>query len=123
MQSKKLNIQPIAVPTSIGNLLNCNVTSLAGPVGFSMTQPYLLLKWIRIMNYAGTATTVSLYKGGTAGAAAGTQFGAPGYSVPPNSYIDIYPADSRFDAADFLTGAASQAGAVLNIAAEIALSG
>ena len=52
----------------------------------------------------------------------GTQFGAPAYSIPANSYIDIYPADSRFDSADFLTGLASQAGAVLNIAAEIGIS-
>jgi hypothetical protein len=120
--NKKLNIQPIAVPTAIGNLLNCAVTSLAGPVGFTMTQPYVLLKWIRIVNYAATATIVTLYKGVTGGNAAGTQFGAPAYSIPANSFIDIYAADFRLDSGDFLTGIASQAGIILNIAAEIGLS-
>jgi hypothetical protein len=121
-QNKKLNIQSIVVPTAVGNILNCNVTSLAGPVGFTMTQPYLLLKWIRILNYAASATTVSLYKGATGVGVAGTQFGAPAYSIPANSYIDIYPADARFDSADLLTAVGSQVGAVLNIAAEIGLS-
>jgi hypothetical protein len=122
MLNKKLNIEPIAVPTAVGNILNCNVTSLSGPVGFTMTQPYLLIKWIRILNYAATATTVSLYKGATGVGTNGTQFGTPAFAIPANSYIDIYPADSRFDSGDFLTGLASQAGAVLNIAAEIGLS-
>lgn len=122
MQNKRLNIEPIVVPTAIGNLLNCAVASLAGVVGFTMTQPYLLIKWIRILNYAASATTVSLYKGGTGASAAGTQFGAPDYSIPAKSFIDIYPADARFDAVDFLTGIGSQAGAVLNISAEIGLS-
>ena len=87
-----------------------------------MTQPYLLIKSIRILNYAATATIVSLYKGATGIGTNGTQFGAPAYSIPANSYMDIYPADSRFDSADFLTGLASQAGAVLDIAAEIGIS-
>lgn len=121
-QNKKLNIQPIPVPTAVGNILNCAVASLAGPVGFTMTQPYLLIKWIRILNYAASATIVSLYKGATGVGVAGSQFGAPAYSIPANSYIDVYPADSRFDSTDFLTGLASQAGAVLNIAAEIGFS-
>jgi hypothetical protein len=121
-QNKKLNIEPLVVPTSIGNLLNCGVTSLAGPVGFTMTQPYLLIKHIRALNYAGSATTLTLYKGLTGGSVAGTQYEAGGVSIPANSYIDIYPADSRFDSADFLTGVASQAGIVLNIAAEIGIA-
>jgi len=121
-QNKKLNVEPIAVPTAVGNLLNCGITSLAGPVGFTMTQPYLLIKHIRALNYAGSASTLTLYKGATGASAAGTQYEVGGVSIPANSYIDIYPADSRFDSGDFLTGIASQAGVVLNIAAEIGVA-
>ena len=118
-QTKRLNIPPIAVATAAGNLLNCAVTSLAGPVGFTMTQPYLLIRWIRVNNYAATATTVTLYKGATGASAAGTQFAVPGVSIPANSSIDVYCADARFDSGDFLTGVASQTGIVLNISADI----
>jgi hypothetical protein len=121
-QNKKLNIEPIAIPNAIGNLINCAVTSLSGPVGFTMTQPYILLKWLRLLNTTGAAVTVSLYKGATGGSAANTQFGAGALSVPANSYVDIYPADARLDSGDFLTGIASATGVVLNGAAEIGVS-
>jgi hypothetical protein len=123
MQNKKLNIPPVAIPTTAGNLLNCNVTSLSGPVGFTMTQPYLLIKWIRLINTTGAAITVSLYKGATGGSTAGTQLGVGATSIGANSYADIYPADARFDAADFLTGVASATGVVANITGEIGVSG
>jgi hypothetical protein len=89
----------------------------------TMSQPYLLIKWVRILNYASSASTVTLYKGATGGSSAGTQWAAPGVSIPANSSIDVYPTDTRFDAADFLTGVASQSGVVLNIGSEIGVSG
>ncbi len=118
-QNKRLNIEPIAVPTSAGNLLNCAITSLSGPVGFTMTQPYLLVKWIRALNYTAAPITVTLYKGATGASAAGTQFGFGGVSIPANSYVDLYSGEARFESGDFLTGVASATGVVLNIAAEI----
>lgn len=119
-QQKKLNIPPIAVTGSVSNLLNCNVTSLAGPVGFTMNQPYLLVKHIRAINPTSGAVTLTLYKGATGASTSGTQFAFPGISIPGNSYLDFYT-EARFDAADFLTGIGS--GIVLNIAAEIGVAG
>ena len=122
MQAKKLNIEPIAVTGSVSNLFNCNVTSLAGPVGFTMTQPFVLIKHIRAMNRTAGALTLTLYKGATGGSTAGTEFGFPGISIPANSYLDFYT-EARFDAADFLTGIGSGVGITLNIAGEIGVAG
>lgn len=120
MQNKKLNIEPIAVTGSVANLLNCNITSVAGPVGFTMQQPYLLIKHIRANNPTGAPVSLTCYKGATAGSASGTQYAFPGVSIGANSYLDYFSED-RFDAADFLTGVGN--GIVLTISAEIGVSG
>jgi hypothetical protein len=119
--NKILNFEPANVPTSAGNLMNCGITSLAGPVGYTQTQPYILVKHVRLINTTSAAITVSLYKGATAGSAAGTQFGFGTVSVPANQTLDDYT-QARFDSADFLTGVASATGVVINIAGEIGLS-
>jgi hypothetical protein len=121
-QNKKLNIAPIAVTASVTNLLNCNVTAVTGPVGFTMTQPYLLIKHIRAVNTTAGALTLTLYKGATGASAAGTQFMFAGTSIPANSYVDMYT-EARFDAVDFLTGIGSATGITLDISAEIGVSG
>jgi hypothetical protein len=119
--NKILNIEPAAVPTSAGNLLNCAITSLAGPVGYTQTQPYIIVKHMRLTNRTGSAITVTLYKGATGGSAAGTEFGFAAVSVPANQSLDDYT-QARFDSADFLTGVASGAGVTINIAGEIGIS-
>ena len=120
MQNKRLNVEPIAVTGSVTNLLNCNITSLAGPVGFTATQPYLLIKHIRAINPTGSPINLTLYKGLTGASTSGTQYAFPGISIPGNSYLDYYSEDV-FNAADFLTGIGN--GIVLNIAAEIGVAG
>lgn len=105
-QNKSFRFGPVALTTTLTtNILNPNVTSVAGPVGFTMTQPYLLLKHIRILNKTGTAATFSLWLGGTGANAAGTEVIGTAVSVPANSYVDWYGA-LRLDAADFLVGGA-----------------
>ncbi len=121
MQQRALNIPPIAVPAAVANLLNCGVTSLAGPVGMTLTQPYLLVKHIRAINKTAAAITLTTYKGLTGGSAAGTEWGFQGVSIPANSYLDWY-GSARFDAADFLTGAGSATGITLNVEGEAGLS-
>lgn len=119
--NKILDIQGIAIPSSVGNLLNTNVTSLAGPVGFTMTQPYIIVKHMRVHNKTGAGVTLTLYKGATAGSAAGTEFGWAAVTVPANSSLDWY-GQARFEAADFLTGVAGAATSlVLNVDGEIGL--
>jgi hypothetical protein len=123
MQAKKLNIQPAFVPVAVANLLNTAVTSLAGPTGFTMTQPFLLVTHIRLINIDGIAHVVSLFKGATGGSAAGTQFAWGTVSVPANSFLDWYSPGARFDSGDFLTGVADLASKVIiNVEAEISLS-
>lgn len=122
MQAKKLNIPSAYLPVAAGNLLNCNVSSLAGPVGFTMTQAFLLVTHIRLDNSDNVPHVCSLYKGATGGSAGGTQFAFAAVSVPANSWVDWY-GEARFDAADFLSGIADLGSKVIiNIDAEIGLS-
>lgn len=125
MQNRRIRIGPVALTTTLTtNILNCNVTSLAGPVGFTLTQPYLLLKHIRILNKTASAATFSLYIGATGANTAGTEFMGTARSVPANGEIDEYFDNLRLDAADFLVGGSGTATALtMTIEAEIGISG
>jgi hypothetical protein len=123
-QNKFLNIQPQFVPAAAGNLLNCNITSVVGPVGFTATQPYLLVTHVRVTNNDNAAThTVKLFKGATSGSAAGTEvFWAGGATLSVAGWLDWF-GTVRFDSADFLTGIADTASKVtIEIDAEIGFS-
>ena len=105
-QNKNMRFGPIALTTTLTtNILNPAVTSMAGPVGMTISQPYVILKHIRIVNKTGSAATFSLWIGATGANAAGTEFMGIGTSVPANSYVDWY-GHVRLDAADFLVGGA-----------------
>lgn len=92
MASNRLQtIGPVALTTTLTtNILNGAVTSLAGPVGITLTQPILILRHIRIVNKTASAATFSLWLGGTGGNVAGTEFIGIGTSVAANSYFDWY---------------------------------
>jgi hypothetical protein len=122
MANKVVNFPPVNIPAAATNLLNCNITSVAGPVGYTQTQPYLLVKHIRITNKDTVTRTVTLYKGATGGSAAGTEFAFAAQQIPAGQPIDWY-GNQRFDAADFLTGISDlTAKCTIEIDAEIALS-
>jgi hypothetical protein len=107
--NKAFRFGPVAMSNTLTtNILNPNVTSVAGPVGFTMTQPYIILRHIRIVNKTAGAVTFSLWLGATGGNAAGTEVVGIGLSVAANSAYDWYGA-MRLDAADFLVGGASAA--------------
>lgn len=93
------------------NIINPTVTSLSGPVGFTMTQPYVVLKHIRIVNKTGSAATFSLWVGATGANAAGTEVIGQALSVAANTAFDWYGL-LRLDAADFLVGGAGTAAAL-----------
>ncbi len=98
------------------------MTSLAGPTGFTLTQPYVLIRHIRIVNKTGSAATFSLWMGATGGNVAGTEVIGQGLSVPPNSAFDWYGL-LRMDAADFLVGGSGTATALtIQCEGEIGLS-
>lgn len=102
--NKIINIGPVALTNALTtNILNCNVTAVTGPVGMTMTQPYLIIRHIRIVNKTASAATFSLWKGATAGNAAGTEIVGQGLSVAANSAYDWY-GQMRLDAADFIVG-------------------
>lgn len=109
MQNRPLRFGPVALSSTLTtNILNPNVTSLAGPVGFTLTQPYLLITHIRVVNKTASPVTVSLWIGATGGNAAGTEFSWQATPIPANSYLDWY-GRLRLDAADFLVGGAGTA--------------
>lgn len=103
-QNKPFRFGPVALTTTLTtNILNPNVTSLAGPVGFTLTQPYIILRHVRIVNKTAGAVTFSLWLGATGGNAAGTEVIGQGLSIAANSPYDWYGM-MRIDAADFLVG-------------------
>ena len=107
--NKLFRFGPVALSNTITtNILNPAVTSLAGPIGFTMTQPYLIIKHIRVVNKTAGAVTCSFWLGATGGNAAGSEVIGIALSVAANSYIDWYGL-LRLDAADFLVGGASAA--------------
>lgn len=110
--NKIIRFGPVALTTTLTtNIINANVTSLAGPVGFTMTQPYVLLRHIRISNKTGSAATFTLYLGATGANTAGTEVIGTALSVPANSAFDWY-GQLRLDVADFLVGGSGSATAL-----------
>lgn len=120
--NKIINIEPAAIAATPTNVLNFAITSLSGPVGITLTQPYVILNHVRIVNPTNAAITVSLWKGGTGASAAGTYWELGSYTIGSNgsgaNYVDIYT-KARFDSTDFLVGSASATGLVLVAAGEI----
>ncbi len=122
--NKTFNFGPVALTNTLTtNILNCNVTSLAGPVGFTQAQAYIILKHIRISNKTSSAATFSLWKGATGANAAGTEIIGTAQSVAANSAYDWYGL-LRLDAADFLVGGSGTATALtISGEGEIGVSG
>lgn len=129
MQNKILNIEPaylssLSLTTMAFTLLNCAITALTGPTGYTQTQPYIILKHMRINNALTTsAVSVTLYKGtSTVSSAGATAFGWDNVSLPAQSYLD-WVGQARLDSVDFLNGIASLPQAVvINIDGEIGLA-
>jgi hypothetical protein len=112
MQNRPFAFGPVALTNTLTtNILNSNVTSLAGPVGFTLTQPYILLTHIRIVNKTTSAATVSLWIGATGANTAGTEFAWQAKVVPANDSIDWF-GRIRLDSTQFLVGGAGTATAL-----------
>lgn len=122
--NKLFNFGPVALTTTLTtNILNPTITSLAGPVGFTATQPYIILRHIRIVNKTAGAVTFSLWRGATGANAAGTEVVGVGKSIAANDAFDWYGV-MRFDAADFLVGGSNTATALsIQGEGEIGVSG
>jgi hypothetical protein len=129
VQNKILNSEPGYLATaslsSLGaNVLNCSVTTLTpGGIGFTGTQPYVILKHVRLQNQLTTTSVyATLYKGATLASVAGTEFAFSSVSIPAQSYVDWY-GQHRFDSGDYLTGFCNlQQAVIINMDGEIGLS-
>lgn len=123
MNNKIINIPPILLTVTLTtNILNCNVTSLAGPTGMTMTQPYLLIRRVVVSNDTNAAATFTLYKGLTGANTSGTEL-YKGVSIPANS-VFVDNCLMRLDAADFIVGGSNTASALtIRFEGEIGVSG
>ena len=107
--NKIIRFGPVAMSTAYTlNLINCAITALTGPTGYTQTQPYLIVRHIRIVNTTATAATFRMFVGASGGNTAGTEFMGYDTTVPGNSYIDWY-GTLRLDSTDYLVGGASAA--------------
>lgn len=124
MQNRVFDFGPVALTTVLTtNILNCGVTSLAGPIGFTLNQPYIILTHLRVVNKTASAATVSLWNGATIGNVAGTEFAWQAKSVPANDSIEWF-GRLRLDSTDFLVGGAGTTLALtINGEGEIGVSG
>lgn len=112
MQNRLITIGPVALTTTLTtNILNGAITSLAGPVGITFTQPIIILRHIRISNKTASAATFSLWLGATGANAAGTEFIGTGVSVAANSYFDWYGM-AQILSTQFLVGGSNTATAL-----------
>lgn len=127
MQNKILNLEPAYLTTNAGNLLNSSITTLTpSGVGFTATQPYILLRHIRLNNRdTASAHVVTLYKGASGASVGGTEFAFDKASIPAQQSVDWYagPGGARFDSGDYLTSVVDSASIVtINMEGEIGLS-
>ena len=110
--NRVISVGPVALTTTLTtNILNCALSSVAGPVGLTLTQPFVILRHIRIVNKTSTAATFTLYKGATGANTAGTEVIGTGTSVAANSYFDWYGM-LRLESTDYLVGGAGTATAL-----------
>ena len=109
---------PVALTATLTtNIVNCAITSLTGPVGYVQTQPYIILRHVRITNVTAGAVAFTLAIGTTGVTpSSANAFMGFGTSIPANSYVDWYGM-VRLDAADFLVGGAAS-GTALTFEAE-----
>lgn len=112
--NKTFRFGPVALTAAMTtNLLNPPgpATGAAAGVNAGAAGQYIILKHLRIINKTGAAATFSMWLGATGANIAGTEVIGQGQEVMRNTSYDWYGA-LRIDAAEFLVGGASAAGAL-----------
>lgn len=112
MQNSPLRVGPVFMGTAVANILNPAITSLAGPVGYTQNQPYILLKRVRIVNRLATPQTATLWLGTTGSSNPGQEIYFATNTIAANSFIEEY-GNLKIGSADFLTGIASTGNGVV----------
>jgi hypothetical protein len=126
VQNKIFNYEPFTINSAANaavNLFNIFTSQTPAWTGLTITQPYAILKHIRISNSLTTSSiNVSLYKGATLSSLTTQSFNFSGVSIPAQSYLDWY-GQARFDSGDFLVGVSSLSTcAIVNIEGELGIS-
>lgn len=101
-------------PAALSAVLTTNLLNppaAAGGVNAGASPQYIILKHLRIVNKSGLAVSFSTWLGASGANAAGTEVIGQGHVIPANSPYDWYGL-MRIDAAEFLVGGASSAGAL-----------
>jgi len=106
------------LPLAVFNVGN----SLAGSIGIISSQPYAIVKHIRLMNVLTTvAVVVGVYKGATTTSLSTQAFAFSSVSIPASSYVDWY-GQARFETADYINLVANLAtSTIINIDGEIGI--
>jgi hypothetical protein len=100
--NKTVRFGPIAITSSVANVLNPGTTTGGVNMPSGSGNLYFIIKHIRFVNKTAASHTISAWLGATGASAAGTELGFSGTAVPANSYVDWYGL-LRLDVADFLT--------------------
>lgn len=116
MQNRIFTFSSALVLTTPTDILNCAITSLAGPVGFlalqPITQPYINLMRVRVINKHATLTAAySLFIGASGGSAAGTEFMQAPRTIALNDFVE-WTGRKRMNSGQFLSGFATVAAAL-----------
>lgn len=120
--TKRLDIKPQQIAFgSVSTLLNGALSSLSGPVGFTLSQPTIHVKGIWVINPSTSSPVAfSLFKGASGGNAAGTQILSGNALVESTTFFEV---DTELSSSDFLTGEAtsstSDGDLIINITADI----
>jgi hypothetical protein len=122
MQNRALRLGPVALTGTLATtIFNTKITSLAGPAGYTQTQPYSILTHLRVVNTTSGPLAVSLFIGAAATAAAGTEFGFSATVVAAYSYVDWYGRE-RLENTDYLCGGSTTTGLTISGEGEIGLT-
>ena len=106
------------LPLAVFNVGN----SLAGSIGIISSQPYAILKHIRLTNMLNSvAVIVGLYKGATTTSLTSQTFAFSSVSIPASSYVDWY-GQARVETADYINLVANLAtSTIIQIDGEIGI--
>jgi len=111
MANTPFRLGPTFIASTVGNLLNPGTTT--GGVGSDTPRNLkIVLRKVTILNKTASPVTFTCYIGATGGSASGTEVFGGTRSVAANGVVEIFET-LQLRVADFLTGVASSASALV----------
>lgn len=103
---------PIALSTTIADLLSPPVLDLTDSVGITETDTYILIRHLRFTNKSASPVSYTLYIGLSEEEVDGTEFAGAAKMIDGNGSDDYFSPGTRLEVGQFLTGKASSAAAI-----------